>query len=141
MTATHDTTRPANAGAVPMTPAVPMMRAVPAAREAVAAGPPAGLRPAEAPAPRPDAAQPLDEPVVADQGVWRGAIVGAVLGFLFTVVLVAVGGSLAGLHPAAAIGIGAFAGIWSGVGFGFMMGGSHMLAPHAIEARSAAPPH
>lgn len=79
--------------------------------------------------------QALAEP--GEQIIWRRAAIGAVIGFLFTLVAVGGLGTLGGLNAAAAVGIGAFAGIWSGVGFGFMMGGTPVLAAYHLLDRPA----
>lgn len=60
----------------------------------------------------------------------RSAIIGAILGFVATTIGVAAVGTAGGLHLVAALGLGAFAGIWSGVGFGFMMGATIPLGRH-----------
>ncbi|HLT15764.1 MAG TPA: hypothetical protein VK007_03600 [Acidimicrobiales bacterium] len=53
----------------------------------------------------------------------RSAIIGAVLGFVATTIGIAAVTVTAGHQPlVASLGLGAFAGIWSGIGFGFMMG-------------------
>lgn len=61
----------------------------------------------------------------------RSAIVGAVVGFVATTLGVAAVVTTAGGQPiVASLGLGAFAGIWSGVGFGFMMGATIPLGRH-----------
>jgi hypothetical protein len=70
----------------------------------------------------PDGASP------AEARSWRSAAVGAVLGFVATTTGITVIGSLAGMDVGAAFGLGAFVGTFSGVGFGFMMGGVASLA-------------
>jgi hypothetical protein len=67
-----------------------------------------------------------------EQIIWRRAAIGAFIGFVFTLVVVGALSTLGGLDPAAAMGIGTFAGIWSGVGFGFMMGGTPVLAAYHL---------
>jgi len=84
-------------------------------------------------------AEPPREP--GDEAIWRRAAIGAVLGCALTVVAIAVFARLAGLNTAAALGIGAFAGIWSGVGFGFMMGGTPLLAARPGPAAGTATDH
>ena len=67
--------------------------------------------------------------------VWRAAMLGAAIGFTLVAVVIAAAVTLSGIHPASAIGLGLFVGIFSGGGFGFMTGAVVSLARHA-DARA-----
>jgi hypothetical protein len=74
----------------------------------------------------PTAEDARSEPVVvppAGANAWRSAVVGAVLGFVSTTVLITIVGTIAGITIAGAFGVGVFVGGFGGIGFGFMMGG------------------
>jgi xanthine/uracil/vitamin C permease (AzgA family) len=64
----------------------------------------------------------------AEARSWHSAALGAVLGLVATTTAITVIGSLAGMDVGGAFGLGAFVGAFSGVGFGFMMGGVASLA-------------
>lgn len=55
-------------------------------------------------------------------GVGRGALCGAVIGFIVVASLVTVVGMIAGLEALDSIGLGAFAAVWGGPGFGALVG-------------------
>jgi hypothetical protein len=101
-------------------------------------------RPTVSTGPLPDdarsAVQPAADHVVLlatqtrkDGQLWRGSVIGAVAGFVVTAALVVLIGTLQGVEPANALGLGAFIGFWGGCGFGLMMGG--VFAMQAIERR------
>jgi hypothetical protein len=71
----------------------------------------------------------VDEPSVA-----RPATIGAVIGFVGVTAGVAATAMANGLEPGAAIGLGAYVGMWGGAGFGFMLGATTTLA-RAAEQR------
>ena len=56
--------------------------------------------------------------------LWRGALFGAALGFAFFALVIAIAATASGFAPVSALGIGAFVGLWGGLGFGMMMGGA-----------------
>jgi hypothetical protein len=56
--------------------------------------------------------------------LWRGALIGAALGFAFFTLAIAIGATASGFAPVSGLGIGAFVGLWGGLGFGMMMGGA-----------------
>jgi hypothetical protein len=56
--------------------------------------------------------------------LWRGALIGAALGFAFFALAIAIAATASGFAPVSALGIGAFVGLWGGLGFGMMMGGA-----------------
>ncbi|MEO8698254.1 MAG: hypothetical protein ABI658_32470 [Acidimicrobiales bacterium] len=60
---------------------------------------------------------------VNEAGLWRGALFGAALGFAFFALVIALGAMASGFAPVSAVGIGAFVGLWGGLGFGMVMGG------------------
>ena len=71
----------------------------------------------------------------AEPNIGRSAMIGAVIGFFAVMIAITVGGTLGGIEPGSAFGIGCFVGLWGGGGFGFMMGGTipfarHLDAPH-----------
>jgi hypothetical protein len=124
-----------------------------ATHETAGLGPPRTMAPGDEPADPATGRRPIDDlpavpagagtPVTppresGEEAIWRRAAIGAVLGFTLTVVVIASFARMAGLGTAAAVGIGAFAGMWSGVGFGFMMGGTPVLAAHARPSERAA---
>lgn len=98
--------------------------------------------------PAPPVAAPV--PIVAERSdeypnVARSGMIGALVGFVVSTIAVTVGGSLAGIEPGAAFGLGAFTGMWGGAGFGFMMGatiplGLHMERSHATPAATTTDP-
>ncbi len=61
-------------------------------------------------------------------GVGRGALIGAAVGFVVVAILVTMVGWLAGLAPVDSVGIGAVAAVWAGPGFGAMYGAIAILA-------------
>lgn len=66
----------------------------------------------------------------ADPPYGRNAAIGAVVGFLFFGGAVVLACLTCGLGLVDALGPGVFAGLWGGVGFGFMMGGTLVLSRH-----------
>jgi thioredoxin-dependent peroxiredoxin len=58
----------------------------------------------------------------------RSAVTGAALGFAAVTTCITVIGTIGGMEPPNALGIGAFVGTWGGAGFGFMLGGTIPLA-------------
>src|SRR5690606_8540178 len=66
------------------------------------------------------------------------ALQGALGGFVAVVVAVTASGIALGYDVAATIGLAAFSGVWAGVGFGFMMGGSLTFARQFDEEHAAA---
>jgi hypothetical protein len=83
----------------------------------------------------PDAPAPAatrDEPKVL-----RNSVVGAAVGFAVVAIAITVIGTLGGLGAGNAAGLGTFVGMWSGVGYGFMVGATVPLARH-LDARHAA---
>ena len=71
--------------------------------------------------------------------IGRSAAIGYVIGFIASVVIITVAGTLAGLGLGASFGLGAFVGVWGGGGFGFMMGGTVPLARY-LDAQSVRSP-
>jgi hypothetical protein len=71
--------------------------------------------------------------------VGRAAVLGALFGFLISVVGVTVAGTAAGLGAGASFGLGVFVGLWGGLGFGFMGGASVSLMRHGDDATSRTP--
>jgi hypothetical protein len=69
--------------------------------------------------------------------VGRAALIGGLLGFFGVAVVVALASLAYGLEPGSALGLGAFVGMWTGVGFGFMFGTTGTLAR---AERRATPP-
>jgi hypothetical protein len=67
----------------------------------------------------------------------RSAMIGAVIGFFAAMIAVTVVGTLGGMDPGSAFGMGCFVGFWSGGGFGFMAGGTIPFARH-LDALHAA---
>jgi hypothetical protein len=67
----------------------------------------------------------------------RSAMIGAVIGFFAAMTTVTVVGTLGGMDPGSAFGMGCFVGFWSGGGFGFMSGGTIAFARH-LDALHAA---
>lgn len=67
----------------------------------------------------------LDEP-----NIGRTATLGAALGFLVVTIATTTAGTLGGIGAMNSLGLGAFAGMWGGVGFGFMVGAAFPLARH-----------
>jgi len=70
----------------------------------------------------------------------RSAMIGAVIGFFAVMIVVTVVGTLGGMDPGSAFGMGCFVGVWSGGGFGFMAGGTIPFARHldALHAERSA---
>ncbi|HEY8543945.1 MAG TPA: hypothetical protein VIL36_02815 [Acidimicrobiales bacterium] len=62
--------------------------------------------------------------------VGRGAVIGYLVGFTVLTAAITVAGTLGGLGWQAALGLGAFVGMWGGGGFGFMLGGTLPFARH-----------
>jgi hypothetical protein len=65
-------------------------------------------------------------------GLGRGILRGSLIGFVVVSTIVLVIALLAGYDAADALGIGAFAGLWGGPGFGGMMGAT-LAASHAHD--------
>lgn len=65
-----------------------------------------------------------------DPEIMRPAVVGAATGFAVVMLTVAIGGTVSGIEPGAALGLGVFTGMWGGAGFGFMMGATLPFARH-----------
>lgn len=63
--------------------------------------------------------------------VRRNAIIGAITGFVVTVVMVTVGCALVGMPTTSAVGLGVFVGGWGGAAFGFMLASAISLVGHA----------
>ncbi len=63
-------------------------------------------------------------------------MIGAASGFAIVTVAITVAGTLGGIQPGSAFGLGVFVGIWGGGGFGFMMGAILFLARHTDAARA-----
>lgn len=77
-----------------------------------------------------ESAQTLEfaEAVYDESDIGRKAVTWGVIGFVAWTLGVT-GGTLAyGLEPASALGLGLYVGTWSGLGFGFMMGGTTALS-------------
>ena len=55
-------------------------------------------------------------------GLGRAILMGSLIGFLVVLAIVCTIAVLAGYDAADALGVGAFAGLWGGPGFGGMMG-------------------
>ncbi len=79
-------------------------------------------------------------------GVGKAIVLGAVAGIVITFVAVGAAVLVAGYGWTAALGLGLFASIWSGLGFGFMFSGivyvTRLETLHEAEqvaARTAAP--
>jgi hypothetical protein len=68
------------------------------------------------------------EPLVREPNVGRSAVTWAIVGFVVATAAITVAGTLSGLGAGGSFALGAFAGIWGGLGFGFMMGGTIPLA-------------
>jgi hypothetical protein len=62
--------------------------------------------------------------------ILRPAAIGAATGFAVMTLIVTIGGTVAGIEPGAAFGLGVFTGMWGGAGFGFMMGATLPFARH-----------
>lgn len=71
-----------------------------------------------------------------EPNVGRGALIGAIIGFVLLTTFVTVAGTLAGYGFPSALGLGTFVGAWGGIGFGVMMGGTIPLA-RFMDAASA----
>ncbi len=67
---------------------------------------------------------------LAEPNVGRGALRGAALGFVCSLVGIGTFGTVSGMDPGSALGMGAFVGVWGGAGFGFMLGGTIPFARH-----------
>lgn len=69
--------------------------------------------------------------------IGRSGAIGYALGFVVGTAIFALAGTLVGLSVPAAIGLGAFVGVWGGGGFGFMMAAT---VPYALylDAQEAA---
>jgi hypothetical protein len=65
-----------------------------------------------------------------EPNIGRSAMIGAVSGFFAVMIAVTVVGTLFGMDPGSAFGMGCFVGFWGGGGFGFMMGGTIPFARH-----------
>ncbi|HLU41107.1 MAG TPA: hypothetical protein VKZ55_01790 [Microthrixaceae bacterium] len=65
-----------------------------------------------------------------DPEILRPAAIGAVAGLVVVTLLVTIGGTMMGIEPGGALGLGVFAGMWAGAGFGFMLGATVPLARH-----------
>lgn len=57
----------------------------------------------------------------------RSAAIGAAIGFVLALALTTVIGVESGLKAISAVGLGCFIGVWGGMGFGFMMGGTRAI--------------
>ena len=68
---------------------------------------------------------------IPDSEILRPAAVGAATGFTVVTLIVSIGGTVSGIEPGAAFGLGVFTGMWGGAGFGFMMGATLPFARHA----------
>lgn len=77
-----------------------------------------------------DARRPGGPVAVSDSAAARGAAIGAACGFVGLTVVIFIVGTLGGIGPAGALGLGLFVGAFGGVGFGFMMGGMLALTKH-----------
>ena len=81
----------------------------------------------------------LDDALADDARVGRGAALGAVIGFGTVISVVGITGTLAGMEPGAAFGLGGFVGFFGGGGFGSMMGAA-AAAARIESSRSARHP-
>lgn len=72
-----------------------------------------------------------------EPNIGRSAMIGAVSGFFAVMLAVTVVGTVGGMNPGSAFGMGCFVGFWGGGGFGFMMGGTIPFARH-LDALHAA---
>ena len=67
--------------------------------------------------------------------IWRAGMVGAAIGFALLTVTITIAGTVGGMEPPSAFGLGAFVGTWGGSGFGFMTSASVSAAGHNDRAR------
>ena len=81
----------------------------------------------------------LDEALADDARVGRGAVIGALIGFGTVISVVGVAGTLWGMEPGAAFGLGGFVGFFGGGGFGFMTGAAAAAARIESSRRSKTP--
>jgi hypothetical protein len=70
------------------------------------------------------------EPERREPNLGRSGLIGYIIGFVASVVGITIGGTLGGLGLGSSFGLGAFAGVWGGGGFGFMLGATIPLARH-----------
>lgn len=80
-----------------------------------------------------DASTPTHE--LEDAVVARYAVIGAIIGFVIVTVGITIAGTVGGLGFVPSLGLGAFVGAWSGVGFGFMLGATVPIG-RALDVRS-----
>jgi hypothetical protein len=73
----------------------------------------------------------VDLSTAAERRLGRAVTVGSLIGFVAISLVVAVAGIAWGMETGSAIGLGVFVGMWSGAGFGFMMGATFTLARDA----------
>ncbi|HEY9556798.1 MAG TPA: hypothetical protein VIR58_08685 [Acidimicrobiales bacterium] len=79
----------------------------------------------------------MSDHMTMGDGVGRAAMIGATIGFVVmscTAGAIGVAGGLSGMN---AVGVGAFAGLWGGPGFGAMFGAITMITRN--ERAAAAP--
>jgi hypothetical protein len=72
-------------------------------------------------------------------GVGRAALVGAAVGFLLVTCLAMAITRLAGLGPLDALGVGAFAALWGGPGFGAMFGAVTVINRNEADREATSP--
>ncbi|HEX7167336.1 MAG TPA: hypothetical protein VF230_10190 [Acidimicrobiales bacterium] len=87
----------------------------------------------------PERERSIDDALADDAYVGRGAVIGALLGFGAVIGVVGVAGSLSGMEPGAALGLGGFVGFFGGGGFGFMTGAAAAAARIEASHRSRRP--
>ena len=80
----------------------------------------------------------VDDNAVYEARVGRGAMLGAVIGFLVVSTAITGAGVSAGLGLGASAGLGGMIGVFGGTGFGFMMGAIVPLARHTESQPTAA---
>ena len=78
----------------------------------------------------------MDELDGTEPNFGRSGLVGYLTGFLVVAVTITIAGTLAGFGFGNSAGFGAFVGIWSGGGFGFMLGATIPFARY-LDAQSA----
>jgi hypothetical protein len=65
---------------------------------------------------------PMDEALETEPKLGRSGLIGAAIGFLVSAIVIGTIGTLGGMQPGSAFGLGVFVGTWGGSGFGFMLG-------------------
>ena len=71
------------------------------------------------------------EPRDEESRIGRAAMVGAAIGFALVTIVITIAGTLGGIEPVSAFGLGVFVGFWGGGGFGFMTAASLSAARHS----------